>query len=158
MIPHVVIELCLLGKYRCQPALQENYIDSKPLKVCHIKREHQHKVMVEWAAKGKGSMGWFYGFKLHAVINREAQLVNFLLTAGNIADNNYNVLNYLLKGIGGKFYGDKGYLSKLKEALLEKGVDLVAKMRSSSKKDALVLEKDAYYHRHRGLIETVIGQ
>jgi hypothetical protein len=158
LIPHVVVELYLLLKYRCQPALAENYIDSKPLKVCHIKREHQHKVMADWAAKGKGSMGWFYGFKLHAVVNREAQLVNFLLTAGNIADNNHQLLSYLLKDVQGKVYGDKGYLSKLKETLLEKGTDLIAKMRRNGKKDALVVEKDAYYHRHRGLIETIFGQ
>lgn len=61
LIPHVVVELYLLLKYRCQPALAENYIDSKPLKVCHIKREAQHKVMVDWATKGKSTMGWFYG-------------------------------------------------------------------------------------------------
>ena len=71
LIPDVGIELYLLLKYRCQPALAENYIDSKPLKVCHIKREHQHKVMADYAKKGKGS--WFYGF---SVVNREAQLVN----------------------------------------------------------------------------------
>jgi hypothetical protein len=51
---------------------------------------------------------------MHVVINREAQLVNFLLTAGNVADNNHQVLNYLLKEVEGKVYGDKGYLSALK--------------------------------------------
>lgn len=158
LVPHVVIELYLLLKYGCQAPLPENYIDSKPLKACHIKREHQHKVMADWASKGKGSMGWFYGFKLHAVVNREAQLVNFLLTGGNIADNNHQLLSYLLRDIKGKVYGDKGYLSKLKEDFLNKGVDLVAKMRRNGKKDALVVEKDAYYHRHRGLIETIFGQ
>jgi hypothetical protein len=49
-------------------------------------------------------------------------------------------------------------LSKLKEDFLHKGIDLVAKMRRNGKKDAIVVEKDAYYHRHRGLIETVFGQ
>jgi hypothetical protein len=158
LIPHVVLELYLLLKSRCQPALAENYVDSKPLKACHIKREAQHKVMVDWASKGKGTLGWFYGFKMHVVINREAQLVNFLLTAGNVADNNHQVLNYLFKEIEGKVYGDKGYLSVLKEELLDKGVDLMPKMRRNGKKDAIVHQKDAYYHRHRGLIESVFGQ
>lgn len=158
LIPHVVLELYLSLKKRCQPALAENYIDSKPLKACHIKREAQHKVMADWASKGKGTLGWFYGFKLHTVINREAQLVNFLFTAGNIADNNHQLLKYLLQQVEGKVYGDKGYLSKLKEELLGKGVDLLAKMRRNGKKDAIVHQKDAYYHRHRGLIESVFGQ
>ena len=158
LVPHVVLELYLLLKSRCKPALAENYVDSKPLKACHIKREAQHKVMVDWARKGKGTLGWFYGFKMHVVINREAELVNFLLTAGNVADNNHKVLNYLLKEVEGKVYADKGYLSKLKEELLAKGVDLMAKMRSNGKKDAIVHQKDAYYHRHRGLIESVFGQ
>ena len=89
---------------------------------------------------------------MHVVVNREAQLVNFLLTAGNIANNNHQLLNYLLKDIQGKVYGDKGYVSTLKEALLHRGVDLVAKMRRNGKKDALVQQKDAYYHRHRSPI------
>lgn len=158
LIPHVVLELYLLLKSRCQPALAENYVDSKPLKVCHIKREAQHKVMADWASKGKGTLGWFYGFKMHVVINRQAQLVNFLLTAGNVADNNHKVLNYLLKEVKGKVYGDKGYLSKLKEELLSREVDLMPKMRRNGKKDAIVHQKDAYYHRHRGLVESVFGQ
>ena len=92
------------------------------------------------------------------MVNREAQLVNFLLSAGNVADNNQALLRQLLKAVEGKVYGDKGYLSKIKEELLDKGTDLLAKMRNNSKKNALVVEKDAYYHRHRGLIETVFGQ
>lgn len=28
-----------------------------------------HKIIKGWAAKGKCTMGWFYGFKLHLVIN-----------------------------------------------------------------------------------------
>lgn len=47
LIPHVVIELYLLLKYRRQPALEENYIDSKPLKVCHLKHEAQHTVIAD---------------------------------------------------------------------------------------------------------------
>lgn len=107
LIRHVVVELYLLLKFRCQPALAENYIDSKPMKVCHIKREEQHKVLADWARKGKGSLGWFYGFKLHAVIRSDARLSNFMLTPGNVADNNQDVLLYLLKEVQGKVYGDK---------------------------------------------------
>ena len=103
LIPHVVMELYLLLKFRYQPALPENYVDSKPMKACHIKREGQHKVLSDWARKGKGSLGWFYGFKLHAVIRSDAQLSNFMLTPGNVADNNHDVLLYLLKRYKAKY-------------------------------------------------------
>lgn len=46
-----------------------SFIDSTPLRVCHIKREKQNKVFKELATKGQCSMGWFFGFKLHIVIN-----------------------------------------------------------------------------------------
>ena len=39
-------------------------IDSTPLVSCHIKRMHMHKTMKGWAAKGKCTMGWFYGSDL----------------------------------------------------------------------------------------------
>lgn len=44
-------------------------IDSIPPASCHIKRERLHRTMRGWATKGKCTMGWFYGFKLHLVIN-----------------------------------------------------------------------------------------
>ena len=45
-----------------------SYVDSTPLKVCHNKRIFQHKTFKGTANRGKTSMGWFYGFKLHLVV------------------------------------------------------------------------------------------
>ena len=42
---------------------------TSPLKVCHNIRIHKHKTFKGIAARGKHSMGWFFGFKLHIVIN-----------------------------------------------------------------------------------------
>jgi len=50
------------------------FIDSMIVKVCPIKREKQHKVFRGLAQKGKSSMGWFFGFKLHLVINDHGEL------------------------------------------------------------------------------------
>ena len=62
------LQTCALGK--CTGI---SIIDSTPLAACHIKRERAHKTMKGWAAKGKCTMGWFYGFKLHLVINDRAR-------------------------------------------------------------------------------------
>jgi hypothetical protein len=42
-----------------------SFIDSTKISVCHNRRIWSHKVMAEFAARGKTSVDWFYGFKLH---------------------------------------------------------------------------------------------
>lgn len=44
-------------------------MDSTSLKVCHNRRIPQHKVFEDLAARGKTSVDWFFGFKLHLVVN-----------------------------------------------------------------------------------------
>ena len=75
------LQTCALGK--CTGI---SIIDSTPLVSCHIKRMHMHKTMKGWAAKGKCTMGWFYGFKLHLVINDKAEIIQWQLTPGNVDD------------------------------------------------------------------------
>ena len=62
------------------------YIDSTPLPVCHNRRIAKHKVFTGLAARGKTSMGWFFGFKLHIVFNHQREIVALKLTPGNAAD------------------------------------------------------------------------
>ena len=50
-----------------------DFADSTMLAVCHNRRIHRHKVFERLAARGKTSMGWFYGLKLHFVINHKAR-------------------------------------------------------------------------------------
>jgi hypothetical protein len=133
---------------------QANFIDSKKLSVCHNKRIHQHKTFKDIAARGKTSVGWFYGFKLHLVINQFAQIIRFKITSGNVADNNQKLLEQLFNNLKGFFYGDKGYLTRLKEQFAEKGLALITKTRSNMKKDKLSVEQ-SHYLKKRGLIETV---
>jgi hypothetical protein len=42
------------------------------------------------AARGKSSTGWFFGFKLHTVINHVGELLDIKLTAGNLDDRKSN--------------------------------------------------------------------
>ena len=57
-----------------------SFVDSTPLHVCHNRRIHGHKVFREFASRGKCSLGWFFGFKLHLVVNDKGDLLNFAIT------------------------------------------------------------------------------
>lgn len=146
----------LLTHYRCGLSVRSGhyYIDSKKLPVCDNHRIHAHRVFAAVAARGKSSTGWFYGLKLHLVTNQYGELVRFLITPANVADNNQQVLSRLLKSLEGKCYGDKGYLSALLEELLEQGLHLVAKARRNMKNMLLSLS-DKLNLRKRGSIEAV---
>ncbi len=132
-----------------------NYIDSTLLRVCHIKREKQHKVFKGVAEKGKSTMGWFFGFKLHLIINDRGELLSFYLTKGNVDDRNIDVMTAMTKDIFGKLFGDKGYISKaLAELLFQDGVQLITKVRKNMKKQNLS-DVEAILLRKRALVESV---
>jgi hypothetical protein len=86
------------------------YIDSTPLPVCHNRRIAKHKVFAGLAARGKTSMGWFFGFKLHLVLNHRREIVALKLTPGNASDT--APVPELTKDLIGKLFGDKGYIGK----------------------------------------------
>ena len=110
------------------------FIDSKNLAVCHLRREHSNRVFKGIARKGKTSTGWFFGFKLHLVINNLGQIIAFDITAGNVADNNQELLRKLLDKLDGVCIGDKGYLTKLFAFFYENGLHLITKPRKNMKK------------------------
>jgi len=144
------LKLCCLGSSR-----GINYIDSTPIKVCHIKREKQHKTFVDVAEKGKSTLGWFYGFKLHLIINDKGELLSFYLTKGNIDDRDPNVMMDMTKSIFGKLFGDKGYISKaLSDLLFQDGIQMITKVRKNMKKQNLS-DVDKILLRKRALIESV---
>lgn len=154
-LPSIQLDLFAFLCLFCLAApCQANFIDSKKLSVCHNKRIHQHKTFKDIAARGKTSVGWFYGFKLHLIINQYAQIIRFKITSGNVADNNHKLLEQLFNDLKGFFYGDKGYLTKLKEQFAEKGLTLITKTRSNMKKERISAEQ-SHYLKKRGLIETV---
>jgi hypothetical protein len=133
-----------------------SFIDSFSLKVSHPKRISSHKVFNGLAARGKTSMGWFFGFKLHIVINGYGEVIDFLITPGNVADNDATTIEALMKNIFGKVYGDKGYLlnKELFEKLYSGGVQIVTKIRKNMKNILMDLQ-DKLLLRKRGVIESV---
>lgn len=148
--------LFLLLLFKCSQSVRSGYyfIDSKKLEVCHLRREKQHRVFQGLARKGRGATGWFYGLKLHLVINHLGQLVCFLLTPANTADNNHSVLMHLLSGLSGKCAGDKGYLTTLFEQFCEQGLQLLVKPKKNMKAWP-AFAGDVHLLRQRPLIESV---
>ena len=74
LIPMVVfLQLCCLGK--CTGIF---IIDSTPIKVCHIKREKSNKVFKGLETKEKSTIGWFFGFKRHIVINDKGEIIRMI--------------------------------------------------------------------------------
>ena len=136
-----------------------SFIDSTPIQSCHIKREKQHKTFKEFARKGKSALGWFYGFKLHLIINDKGELLDFLLTPGNVDDRAPLKHMSFHKRIFGKLFGDRGYISKdLFEQLFIDGVHLADTFEEGSVKKALMLQHDKIMIRKRSLIDTVNDQ
>jgi hypothetical protein len=146
----IFLKTCCLG--RCTGI---SFIDSTPLRACHIKRERQHRTFKGMATKGQCSIGWFFGFKLHFIINDRGEVLDFMLTQGNVDDREPLRNLDFHKRIFGKIYGDKGYIGKdLFEQLFVDGVHLVTKIRKNMK-NCLMLLQDRVMLRKRALIETV---
>ena len=132
------------------------FVDSTSIRVCHNKRISRNKVFKGVAKRGKTTSGWFYGSKLHLIINECGELLAFQLTPGNVAD--VSVVEQLSKGIFGKLFGDKGYISsELGKKLLRHGLELFTSLRSNMKSKLISL-KDKLLLRKRALIETVNDQ
>ena len=124
--------------------------------VCHNKRIGRHRVFADVAARGKSSMGWFYGFKLHLLVNDQGELLAFQLTPGNVDDR--KPVPQMSNNLWGKLVGDRGYLSQpLFEQLFERGLQLITPLRKNMKNRLVVLD-DKLLTRKRAVIETIIDQ
>ena len=134
------------------------FIDSTTLKVCHNRRILRHKVFNDVAQRGKTSMGWFYGFKLHLVVNDKGEIVSFVLSPGNTDDRDAKVIESLTRDLTGKIFGDRGYIKQeLFETLFDNGLKLVTRLRKNMK-NRLMEQEDNILLRKRTIIETINDQ
>jgi len=132
-----------------------SFIDSTTLKVCHNRRIYKHKTFKHVAQRGKTSMGWFYGFKLHLIVNDKGELLSTMLTPGNVDDRNRSMIKKLTKNIVGKLFGDRGYIGNpLFNFLLKKGIQLITKLRKNMV-NKLIPVVDKLLLRKRAIIETI---
>ena len=132
-----------------------NFIDSTVLRVCHNKRIKRNKVFKDLAKVGKTTVGWFFGFKLHLIINDKGEILSFYISQGNTSDNNAKIITRMTKEILGKVFGDKGYINKaLADLLFDDGIQLITAVRRNMKQKALSNEEKLML-RKRSVIETV---
>lgn len=152
----IIIPLMLFLTLSCaENATGISFIDSTKLQVCDNRRIYSHKVFKGLAARGKTSMGWFYGFKLHLIINEYGEIVAFQITPGNVLDNNEKVVQGMSKNICGKIFGDKGYVSQKNfESLWNRGLQLITKIKKGMK-NKLMDVYDKLLLKRRGVIESV---
>jgi hypothetical protein len=153
LVPLIVyLRTCCLGE--CSGI---SFIDSTSLDVCLNQRIHCHKVFTGLAARGQTSMGWFFGFKLHLVVNDRGEILRFCITPGNVDDR--KPVPSLAKHLFGKLFGDKGYISQtLAKSLWEMfDIQLITKLRKNMKNQLMTMT-DRILLRRRAIIETIIDQ
>ncbi len=131
------------------------FVDSTPLRVCKHQRILIHKTFKGIAERGKCSMGWFFGFMLHLMINDKGEILNFMFTPGNVDDRKPLYSASFIKNVKGKLCGDKGYIGKqLFEFLFMNGIQLITKVKNNMK-NSLMPVSDKIILRKRALIESV---
>ena len=155
--PTALVPLCVY-LHSCLGACSGiSFVDSTRLAVCHNRRIQQHRVFRGLAARGKTSVDWFFGFKLHLVFNDRGELLTFTLTPGNVDDR--KPVPQFAKRLFGKLVGDKGYLSNplLNQLQNEFGIELITARRKNMKQHELPL-LDKLLLRKRAIVETIIDQ
>src|SRR6201989_2007101 len=156
LMPQALVPLCGYLQTRTGECSGISFIDSTSLKVCHNRRIHSHKVFAGCARRGRTSVDWFFGFKLHLVINDCGELLAVRLTPGNTDDR--RPVPAMVRELFGKLFGDKGYVSQpLFETLYDEGVQLVTKLKTTMK-NRLVSIFDKIMLRKRAIIESVVDQ
>lgn len=157
LMPSTLLPLCAYLRHCQGTCTGIAFIDSTPLAVCTPHRIAQHRLFKGLAQRGKSSTGWFFGFKLHVVVNDQGQLLNMALTPGNVDDR--KPVPKLVRRLFGKLVGDRGYISKkLHRELLETfGLQLITKIKTNMKNTLMPLT-DKLLLRKRAIIETIIDQ
>ncbi len=156
LMPSVLVLLCGYLRSRFGACTGIGFIDSTALAVCGNKRIQRNRVFRGLAKIGKTTMGWFFGFKLHLVINECGELLAVQLTPGNVDDR--QPVPHLTRRLFGKLFGDKGYISaEVFAELWDRGLQLITHIRRNMTNRLMPL-MDKVLLRKRSLIETVNDQ
>ena len=155
--PRILSYLVLLLEWYVQQATSTgiSYVDATSIAVCHPKRISRNKVFKGIAALGKTTKGWFFGLKLHLLINQCGEIQGLKLTPGNMDDR--TPVPELTRHITGLLFGDKGYIKQqLFDELHSRGLKLVTGIKKSMKNKLMPLMEKILL-RKRSIIETVFS-
>jgi len=156
LMSDVLMPIAAFMQSRCGMGKGIAFIDSTSLCVCKNIRIPRHKTFKDVAGRGKSSTGWFYGFKLHLMVDDCGEILSFSITRGNVDDR--VPVPKMAKNFIGKLFGDKGYISKkLAELLAVNDVELITKLKKNMKPKFVALF-DKILLRKRSIIETINDQ
>lgn len=156
LMPRAIVPLTIFTQLNCGKKTGIYYIDSSCLPVCHLKRSKRNKTFDAVAHYGKTSVGWFFGLKIHLVVNHQAELIAFKITQGNRHD--ATAAQSLLEPLHGLAFGDKGYLGKkLFDILMDKGLKLITRKRKNMKNTPILSDYEQQLLNQRGIIETIFN-
>lgn len=162
LIPQALLALCAYLKRCFGRCTGLSFVDSTSIKVCHSLRIHSHKVFAGVAKRGKNSMGWFFGFKLHLICNDRGELLNVFFTPANVDERKglRHMLQHMSRAIFGKLFADRGYISKslMLQLLSDFGIQLFTGLKKNMHTTLPVLYEDAVLLRKRTIIETITDQ
>ena len=154
LIQRAIFPLTLFTQFKSGKKSGIYYIDGSCLPVCHLKRSKRHQVFKKIAQYGRTSVGWFFGLKIHLVINHRGELIAFKITRGNVHDG--AAAKSLLSSLEGLAFGDKAYVGKkLFDELFEKGLKLITRKRKNMKEKLDINHYEKQLLNQRNLIETV---
>jgi hypothetical protein len=133
-------------------------IDSLPIAVCDNIRISRAKLYPEEQCRGylPSKKRYFYGLKIHLLITKAGQPVEFFLTHGGFGD--VDALKYYAFDLpaGSIIYADRAYNDYEIEDLLKEGEHIqLIPMRKKNSKRALSPSVSFVQHYHRKMIETV---
>jgi hypothetical protein len=155
LIPNALVPLTEFVSQHSGKHTDIYYVDATKLPVCHNLREKRHKVFGLAAGKSKTSTGWFFGLKLHLVVNNLCEIMSFRVTRGNVDDR--TPLLEMCKSLKGMLFGDRGYISKPKSDLLKtQELKLITTLKKNMKKVSRT-RYERQLLRQRGIIETMFG-
>jgi len=156
LMPRLFMPLCLLLHSLRGEQTGIYFIDSTKLSVCHKARSSRNRVFAGMARRGKTSIDWFYGFKLHLVINDKGEIMAVRITPGNTDDR--TPVQSMVKKLQGKLFGDRGYISKeLFQKLWKNSIQLITGIRKNMKNHLMPI-LDKIYLKKRSIIETIFDK
>lgn len=136
VMPRIVVALCAYLQHCYGSCTGLSFVDSTALSVCHNRRIKQHRVFEDVAARGRTSVDWFFGFKLHMIVNDCGEILSCCVTSGNTDDRQpVPKMVSQIQDCFGKLFADKGHISAtLTQDLLENHMlQLVTKRRKNMK-------------------------
>lgn len=156
LMPRLFAPLCVLMHSLSGEETGIYVADSTKLAVCANPRINRNRTFKGLAARGHSTMGWFFGFKLHVVINHRGELMAIKITPGNTDDR--APLADMVAGLDGKLRADKGYISKkLFAKLWQQGLHLITGIRRNMKNHLMPI-MDKLLLRKRFIVETLFDK